>query len=129
MPGATDDRCGEAVRSSCFCRGNEIRVAVVVNGLVRRGWRITSQTPVAEVQLAQPLGTRLVLVVRLYTEASAEFAVLIGSARPRTTLCTRPRRLGRTAPLGRFRMVDGTLYRLGSDSNQVFVDRFDLEVR
>jgi hypothetical protein len=111
-------------------RGNEIRVAVVVNGRVRRGWRITSQTPVAEVQLAQPLGRRLVLVVRLYTEASAEFAVLIldqhGLAR-RFALDLAD--WAETAPLGRFRMVDGSLYRLGSDSNHVFVDRFDLEVR
>ena len=111
-------------------RGNEIRVAAVVNGRVRRGWRITSQTPVAEVQLAQPLGRRLVLVVRLYTEASAEFAVLIldqhGLAR---RLALDPADWAETAPLGRFRMVDGFLYRLGSDPDLAFVDRFDLEVR
>jgi hypothetical protein len=34
-----------------------------------------------------------------------------------------------TAPLGRFRLVNGALYRLGSDARHAFVDRFDLEVR
>ncbi len=111
-------------------RGTEIRVAAVVNGRVQRGWRITSRTPVAEVQLAQPLGRRLVLVVRLYTESSAEFAVLIldqhGLVR---RFALDPADWAEMAPLGRFRMVDGSLYRLGSDPNHAFVDRFDLEVR
>jgi hypothetical protein len=111
-------------------RGNEIRVAAVVNGRVRGGWRITSQTPVAEVQLAQPLGTRLVLVVRLYTETSAEFAVLILDQHGLTRrFAIDPADWAETAPLSRFRMVDASLYRLGSDPNHAFVDRFDLEVR
>jgi hypothetical protein len=111
-------------------RGNEIRVAAVVNGRVRGGWRITSQTPVAEVQLAQPLGRHLVLVVRLYTETSAEFAVLILDQHGLTRrFALDAADWAETAPLSRFRMVDGSLYRLGSDPNHAFVDRFDLEVR
>ena len=35
-----------------------------------RSWRMTSDTPLAEVQLAEPLGARLVLVVRVYTDDS-----------------------------------------------------------
>ena len=34
-----------------------------------------------------------------------------------------------TAPLGRFRLVGRSLYRLGSTPDGAFVDRFDLEVR
>ena len=81
-------------------------------------------------QLGEPLGKRLVLVVRLYTETSDEFVVLIldqhGLAR-RFALDSAD--WAETAPLGRFRLVDGSLYRLGSDPNHAFVDRFDLEVR
>jgi hypothetical protein len=110
--------------------GNEVRAAVIVNGRVRSAWRITSQTPLGEVQLAQPLGKRLVLVVRLYSESSAEFAVLVldqqGLARE---LALDTADWAETAPLGRFRLVDGSLYQLGSDAQQAFVDRFDMEVR
>jgi hypothetical protein len=110
--------------------GNEVRAAVVAEGRVRNAWRITSRTPLGEVQLAQPLGRRLVLVVRTYSDSSAEFAVLIldhhGLAR---RFALDPADWAETAPLGRFRLVDGSLYRLGSDARHAFVDRFDLEVR
>ena len=110
--------------------GNEVRAAVVANDRVRSAWRITSHTPVGEVQLAQPLGKRLALVVRLYSESSAEFVVLVldrdGLARG-FALDTAD--WAETAPLGRFRLVDGSLYRLGSDTQHAFVDRFDMEVR
>jgi hypothetical protein len=109
---------------------DEVRVAVVGNDHVQSAWRIASQTPLGEVQLAQPLGKRLVLVVRVYSEPSAEFVVLIldrqGLAR-RFAVDTAD--WAETAPLGRFRLVNGSLYRLGSDATHAFVDRFDLEVR
>ncbi len=111
-------------------QGNEVRAAVVANGHVRSAWRITSRTPVGEVQLAQPLERRLALVVRLYSESSAEFVVLLldrrGLAR---SLALDTADWAETAPLGRFRLVDGSLYRLGSDTQHAFVDRFDMEVR
>jgi hypothetical protein len=111
-------------------QGNEVRAAVVGNGRIRSAWRIASSTPVGEVQLAQPLGERLVLVVRLYSAMSAEFAVLIldqhGLAK---SFAVDAAEWAETAPLGRFRLVNGALYRLGSDARHAFVDRFDLEVR
>ena len=45
-------------------RQRDPRRAVVAERPRRSAWRITSQTPVGEVQLAEPLGQRLVLVVR-----------------------------------------------------------------
>jgi hypothetical protein len=111
-------------------QGNEVRAAVVGNGRIRSAWRIASSTPVGEVQLAQPLGQRLALVVRLYSAMSAEFAVLLldqhGVAMSFAVDATE---WAETAPLGRFRLVNGALYRLGSDARHAFVDRFDLEVR
>ena len=45
-------------------RGNEIRVALISGRRCRRSWRLSSTTALAEVQLAEPLGQRLVVVVR-----------------------------------------------------------------
>jgi hypothetical protein len=91
---------------------------------------VSSSTALAEVQLAEPRGQRLVLVVRVYAETSDEFAVLILGRRgleQRFSIASAD--WAETAPLGRFRLVDGSLYRLGSSPASAFVDRFDLEVR
>jgi hypothetical protein len=109
---------------------NELRVALVARGVVTRAWRITSSTPLGEVQLAEPLGGRLVVVVRLYDDATDEFAVLLLDRRglvSRTTLSSADWAEG--APFGHFRVAGRSLYRLGSTPTGVFVDRFDLEVR
>ena len=111
-------------------RGNEIRAALLVNGDVRRSWRVSSETALAEVQLAEPYGQRLVLVVRMYAESSDEFAVLVLDRRGLALkLAIASDDWAETAPLGRFRLVGGSLYRLGSNPTGAYVDRFDLEVR
>jgi len=82
------------------------------------------------VQLAEQLGPRVVLVVRLYDDSVDEFAVLTLDRRglvDRFTLDAAD--WAETAPLGRFRLVGRSLYRLGSTGAGAFVDRFDLEVR
>lgn len=109
---------------------NELRVAVVAGGAVTRSWQITSETALGEVQLAEPLGARFVVVVRLYDTNSDEFAVLLLDRRglvSRTTLDAAD--WAEAVALGRFRLVGRDLYRLGSSPTGVFVDRFDLEVR
>jgi hypothetical protein len=111
-------------------RDNEIRVALVVNGEVRRSWRVSSSTSLAEVQLAEPHGQHLVLVVRAYADGVDEFAVLVLGRRgleQRFSIASAD--WAESAPLGRFRLVGGSLYRLGSSPTGAFVDRFDLEVR
>ena len=95
-----------------------------------RSWRLTSATPLAEVQLAEPIGQRLVLVVRMYEDDVDEFAVLTLDRKglvDRFTLDAAD--WAETAPLSRFRLVGKSLYRLGSTPAGAFVDRFDLEVR
>lgn len=110
-------------------RDNEIRAALAGPGGVLRAWRVMSETPLAEVQLAEPLGNRLLLVVRVYTSARDEFLVLVLD---RNGLAQRFSRdsadWAETAPLSRFRLVGGSLYQLGSTPAGLFVDRVDLGV-
>jgi hypothetical protein len=109
--------------------GSEIRIALTGRGDARRSWRLHSGTALGEVQLAQPVGDRLLLVVRAYTENEAEFVALILGQRglaDRMSLATAD--WAETAPLGRFELVGSSLYRLGSSPRGAFVDRFDLEV-
>jgi hypothetical protein len=126
-PGRPVTEGGEVV---VLRRGNEIRVALVARDMVRSSWRVTSDTPIAEVQLAEPRGTNLVLVARVYTDDRDEFLVLVLG----TKGLVRSFSLGaadwaETAPLSRFRLVGPSLYRLGSSPAGLFVDRFDLEVK
>jgi hypothetical protein len=111
-------------------RGNEIRVSVIDRSGARRSWRITGQTSLAEVQLAEAHGSRLILVVRAYTDASDEFLVLqLNAAGLERRFALESADWAETAPLSRFRIVGSSLYQLGSTPAGVFVDRFDLEVR
>lgn len=131
---ARDGRMGRPLRSGSevvvLRQGNELRVALVARNRITRAWTITSESPLAEVQLAEPLGDRLVVVVRRYDSTSDEFAVLLldrNGLVSRTTLASSD--WAEAAPLGRFRLVGRALYRLGSSPAGVFVDRFDLEVQ
>src|SRR5207244_5384838 len=55
----------------------ELRLADVVGSAAVRSWRITSATPLGEVQLAEPRGSGLVVVVKTYTDERDEFLVLV----------------------------------------------------
>jgi hypothetical protein len=69
--------------------------------------------------------------VRVYDERLGdEFAVLIlGRNGLAGSFGLDPADWAESAPLGRFRLVGRSLYRLGSAPAGVFVDRHDLEVR
>ena len=110
-------------------RGSEIRAALVAADGSRRAWRVTSSTPIAEVQLAEPIGDRLVVVARVYTEQSDEFVVLVlGPNGVEQRFARDSADWAETAPLSRFRLVGSSLYQLGSTPASLFVDRIDLEV-
>lgn len=126
QPGRTFPRGGKVI---VLRRGSEIRALFISANGARRAWRIASTTPVAEVQLAEPIGARLLLVVRLYTDDRDEFAALIlGSAGLVEKLSLSSADWAETAPLSRFRLVGSSLYQLGSTPDGVFVDRYDLKV-
>jgi hypothetical protein len=111
-------------------RGSEVRVSVIDRRGARCSWRITSQTPLAEVQLAEVHGSRLILVVRAYTDVSDEFVALqLSAAGLERRFALDSADWAETAPLSRFRVVGSSLYQLGSTPAGVFVDRFDLEVK
>ncbi len=110
--------------------GNEVRVALAGPNGARRSWRITSETPIGEVQLAEPLGDRLVLVTRVYADERAEFLVLVLDANGvAERFSVDAADWAETAPLSRFRLVSSSLYQLGSTPAGLFVNRYDLEVK
>jgi hypothetical protein len=109
--------------------GNEVRVASTTPAGVRLAWRVTSATPLAEVQLAEPLGSKLVLVVRVFTDDRDEFlALVLGRRGLERQFAIASQGWAETAPLTRFRLAGESLYQLGSTSAGAQIDRFDLEV-
>jgi hypothetical protein len=113
------DRVGEA----------ELRVAELGGNALRRSWRITSNTPLGEVQLVEPDGSGVVVVTHVYTDDRDEFVVLVLDDRglvQRFSVASDS--WTETAPLARFRLARGSLYRLRTTPAGAFVDRFDLEV-
>jgi hypothetical protein len=114
--------------------GNELRAALARENTVRRAWRVTSATPLAEVQLVEPIPTGasagLLVVVRVYTDAQDEFvALVLGSRGLLARVALDSSDWAESAPLSRFRLSGTSLYQLGSTRAGLFVDRFDLEVR
>jgi hypothetical protein len=108
---------------------SEARVAELAGSRVKRAWRIVSATPLGEVQLAEPLGNRVIAVIRPYTETRDEFLVLVlGDRGVERSFSVDSADWAETAPLARFRLAGSALYQLGSTPVGMHVDRFDLEV-
>jgi hypothetical protein len=106
----------------------EVRVARIVAGAVRASWRLVSNTPLGEVQLAEQSGDRLVLVVKAYTETQDEFEVVVVDGRGIVQEFSVPSdQWADAAPLAYFRLAGRSLYKLGTDPEGAFVDRYDLE--
>jgi hypothetical protein len=140
--GATLDRAAQAGRGRPgrpFANGREVVVERVGSGELRladvagdalvRGWRIISATPLGEVQLAEPLGNRLVVVTKTYTDDRSEYLVLVlDRSGIVNSFAVESLEWAESAPLARFRLAGSSLYRLGSTRAGLYVDRFDLEV-
>jgi hypothetical protein len=107
----------------------ELRVAQLRGDALLRSWRITSDTPLGEVQLAEPDGNGVVVVTHAYTDDRDEFLVLVlGDRGVVERFSVASDSWTETAPLARFRLARGDLYRLRTTPAGAFVDRFDLEV-
>jgi hypothetical protein len=109
--------------------GNDARVAQIGRNGVHKSWHITSDTPLGEIQLAEPFGAGVLVVLRVYTDSTDEFEVLALGPKGLTERFSVPSRTwAETAPLARFRLAGSSLYELGSTPDGVYVDRYDLEV-
>jgi hypothetical protein len=107
----------------------ELRVAELDDGVQLRSWRITSATPLGEVQLVQSDGNKIVVVTHVYTDDRDEFVVLVlGGKGLVASFSLASGSWTETAPLARFRFAGGALYRLQTTEAGAAVDRFDLEV-
>jgi hypothetical protein len=108
---------------------SELRVAQIRGNAPPRSWRITSGTPLGEVQLAAPIGNGVVVVTHAYTDDRDEFVVLVlGDHGAGERFSIAADSWTETAPLARFRLARGALYRLRTTPAGAFVDRFELEV-
>jgi hypothetical protein len=108
---------------------DELRIAEVRGNAPLRSWRITSDTPLGEVQLAEPHGNGAVVVTRAYTDDRDEFVVLVlGNHGLVQRFSLASASWTETAPLARFRLAAGSLYRFRTTESGAYVDRFDLEV-
>lgn len=106
----------------------ELRVADVRGNTVLGAWRVTSATPLGEIQLAEAMGDRLVVVAKAYTDVDGEYVALVldrSGVVQRLSIAADEWAEG--APLARFRLSGRSLYHLGSTPLRAFVDRFDLE--
>jgi hypothetical protein len=107
----------------------ELRIAETAANGIARAWRISSATPLGEVQLAEPLGNRLVVVVKTYDGDHDEFeAFVLDRSGVIRRFAVPSASWTESAPLARFRLAGPALYQLGSTPAGAFVDRFDLEV-
>ena len=107
----------------------ELRLAELAGDVVVRSWRITSATPLGEVQLAELYGSHLVVVTKTYTDDRGEYVGLVlDRAGVLSSFAVESLEWAESAPLARFRLAGASLYRLGSTRAGLFVDRFDLEV-
>ena len=107
----------------------ELRLAELAGDAAVRSWRITSATPFGEVQLAEPLGNRLVVVTKTYTDDRSEYVVLVlDRSGIVNSFAVESLEWAESAPLARFRLAGSSVYRLGSTRAGLFVDRFDLGV-
>ena len=95
----------------------EARFALVRGGDVVRAWLVRSTTSLGEVQLAEPYGDGLLVVVRLWDENHAQFRVLrLAPDGLADSFAVERAEWAETASLSRFRLHGSTLYQLRSDA-------------
>ncbi len=107
----------------------ELRLAELAGDAVVHSWRVTSTTPLGEVQLAEPHGKHLVVVTKTYADDRSEYVVLVlDRSGLMSSFAVESPEWAESAPLARFRLSGSSLYRLGSTHAGLSVDRFELEV-
>jgi hypothetical protein len=105
----------------------QARFALLRDGQVVRSWLVTSSMSLGEVQLAEPYGDGLLVVLRLWTESQAEFCVLrLWPAGLADSFSVDRAEWAESASLSRFRLHGDTLYQLRSDPSGIEIAAFEI---
>jgi hypothetical protein len=105
----------------------EASFALVRGDRVAHAWIVRSATSLGEVQLAEPYGSGLLVVVRLWTEKAAEFRVLRLTAEGLAESFAVDRtEWAESGSLSRFRLHGSTLYQLRSTPSRVEIATFQI---
>jgi hypothetical protein len=106
---------------------NEAFFALVREDRALRAWRVSSPSNLGEIQLAEPFGNGMLVVLRVWTETKAEFVALALSPNGLAdSFAIDSSQWAESAALGRFRLESGTLYQLRSTSAGAEIVTFDL---
>jgi hypothetical protein len=101
--------------------------ALVQGERVVHSWFVQSTTSLGEVQLAEPYGDGLLVVLRLWNEEQAQFRVLrLTRGGLAETFAVDRAEWAETASLSRFRLHGTTLYQLRSDPSGVEIAAFEI---
>jgi hypothetical protein len=120
---SVEDGLGVVVRAS----PGEVKLALVRGDRVVHTWLLHAEASFGEVQLAEPDGDGMVVVVRLWNETRAEFRVLrLAPDGLVESFSVEPAEWAETASLSRFRLHGGSLYQLRSDPSGVEIARFEI---
>jgi hypothetical protein len=104
-----------------------VKLALVLGDRVVRAWLLHSASSFGEVQLAEPYGDGMVVVVRLWNEKHAEFRVLrLGPKGLVQKFDVAAAEWAESASLSRFRLHGSTLYQLRSDPSGIEIARFEI---
>jgi hypothetical protein len=114
---------GVVVRAS----PSEVKLALVRGGRVTHAWLLHGESSFGEVQLAEPYGDGMLVVVRLWNEKHAEFRVLrLGAEGLLQSFDVAPAEWAESASLSRFRLHGSTLYQLRSGPSGMEIATFEI---
>jgi hypothetical protein len=106
---------------------SELKVALVRGDRVEHAWLLRGESTFGEVQLAEPYGDGMVVVVRLWDEKHAEFRVLrLAPEGIAQSFAVAPAEWAESASLSRFRLGGNTLYQLRSDPSGIEIAKFQI---
>jgi hypothetical protein len=106
---------------------DEALLALVRGDRVAHAWAVRSLTHLGEVQLAEPYGDGLLVVVRVWTEKKAEFRVLrMTPAAVAESFAVDRAEWAESASLSRFRLHGTTLYQLRSTPSGTQIATFEI---
>lgn len=106
----------------------DVRVALLAgNGVVERSWRVVGAAAATGLELAEPVGDKLVLVLDVSNGKQSGYEVVVLQGRHVVERFSVPRQVWTDPePGGEFKLVGSSLYHMGSTKHGVFVDRYTL---